>query len=207
MTVSIIGLNVETGGLPVFVFLFGENMAKRAGKRKQKGGASTSIRQPDPEILKRQKAFVESVARLADPLVVAEGMELVHVEYQREPAGLTLRLYLDKPGGVTLDDCVNISRQLDDLLDVHMQDAPPYRLEVSSPGLDRPVGKLNDFIRFKGHRAKIRLTTAVKGRQNFTGVLAGVIDEMVQLQVDNETVGLNFKDISRARLINFNGER
>ncbi len=58
-----------------------------------------------------------------------------------------------------------------------------------------------------GHRAKIRLTTAVEGRKNFSGVLAGVIDEMVQLQVDNETVSLNYKDITRARLINYNGER
>lgn len=207
MTVSIIGLNVETGGLPVFVFLFGENMAKRAGKRKQKSGAPTSIRQPDPEVLKRQRAFVESVARLAEPLVVAEGMELVHVEYQREPGGLMLRLYLDKPGGVTLDDCVDISRQLEDILDVHAQDAPPYRLEVSSPGIDRPVGKLNDFIRFIGHNARIRLATAVNGRKNFSGVLAGVIDEMVQLQVDSEMVSLNYKDITRARLINYNGER
>jgi len=207
VTVSIIGLNVETGCLPVFVFLFGEKMAKRAGKRKRKNGASASVRRPDPEVLKRQRAFVDSVARLADPLCTAEGMELVHVEYQREPGGLTLRLYLDKPGGVTLDDCVDISRQLEDILDVHAQDAPPYRLEVSSPGLDRPVGKLNDFVRFTGHRAKIRLATAVQGRQNFTGVLAGVLDEMVQLQVDDETVSLNFKDISRARLINYNGER
>jgi ribosome maturation factor RimP len=165
------------------------------------------LRQPDPEALERQRAFVDSVTRLADPLCVAEGMELVHVEYQREPGGLTLRLYLDKPGGVTLNDCVDISRELEDILDVHTQDTPPYRLEVSSPGLDRPVGKLKDFIRFMGHRAKIRLTAAVKGRQNFTGVLAGVIDEKVQLQVDNETVSLNFEDISRARLINYNGER
>ena len=207
MTVSIIGLNVETGCLPVFVFLFGEKMAKRAGKRKQKSGASASARRPDPAVLKRQRAFVDSVARLADPLCTAEGMELVHVEYQREPGGLTLRLYLDKPGGVTLDDCVDISRQLEDILDVHAQDAPPYRLEVSSPGLDRPVGKLDDFMRFMGHRAKIRLSTAVNGRKNYSGVLAGVIDEMVHLQVDGEMVSLNYKDITRARLINYNGER
>ena len=206
MTVSIIGLNVETGCLPVFVFLFGGNMAKRAGKRKAKGRAAAAARQSDPEILKRQRAFVDSVTRLADPLCTAEGMELVHVEYQREPGGLTLRLYLDKPGGVTLEDCVDISRQLEDILDVHTQDAPPYRLEVSSPGIDRPVGKLNDFIRFIGHGAKIRLTTDVKGRKNFTGVLAGVIDEVVQIQVDNEIVSLNFNDITRARLINYNGE-
>jgi ribosome maturation factor RimP len=122
-------------------------------------------------------------------------MELVHVEYQREPGGLTLRIYLDKPGGVTLDDCVDISRQLEDIMDVHAPDAPPYRLEVSSPGLDRPVGKLNDFVRFTGHRAKIRLATGVEGRRNFTGVLAGVIDERVQLQVDDETISLNFEDI------------
>jgi ribosome maturation factor RimP len=133
-------------------------------------------------------------------------MELVHVEYRREPGGLTLRLYLDKPGGVTLDHCVEISRQLDDILDVHAKDAPPYRLEVSSPGLDRPVGKLKDFIRFKGHRVKIRVRTAVNGRKNFNGVLVGVVDEMIQIQFDNETVSLNFKEITRARLINYYGE-
>ncbi|MBC2711980.1 MAG: ribosome maturation factor RimP [Desulfosarcina sp.] len=182
-------------------------MAKRAGKRKAKAGKRVAPRQSDLETLKRQRTFADSVTRLADPLCTAEGMELVHVEYQREPGGLTLRLYLDKPGGVTLDDCVDISRQLDDMLDVHTQDAPPYRLEVSSPGLDRPVGKLKDFIRFKGHRAKIRIAGAVNGRKNFTGVLAGVVDQMIQIQVDNETVNLNINDITRARLINYNGER
>ncbi|MEE4111690.1 MAG: ribosome maturation factor RimP [Desulfobacteraceae bacterium] len=182
-------------------------MVKRAGKRKPTSSASVPVRRPDPAALKRQRAFVDLVARLAGPLCSAEGMELVHVEYQREPGGLTLRLYLDKPGGVTLDDCVDISRQLADILDVHTQDAPPYRLEVSSPGLDRPVGKLDDFTRFLGHRARIRLAAAVNGRKNYTGVLAGVIDDMVQLQVDGETVSLNHKDITRARLINYNGER
>lgn len=161
----------------------------------------------DPETLKRQRAFVDTVTRLADPLCTAEGMELVHVEYQREPGGVTLRLYLDKPGGVTLDDCVDISRQLEDILDVHTKDAPPYRLEVSSPGIDRPVGKLEDFTRFQGHRARIRMVSAVNGRKNFAGVLSGVVDEMIQIQLDNETVSLSFNDISRARLINYNGER
>lgn len=153
-----------------------------------------------------QRRFVDQVTRLADPVCVAEGMELVHVEYQREPGGLTLRIYLDKPGGVTLDDCVDISRQLEDLLDVHTQEVPPYRLEVSSPGSQRPIGKLKDFIRFEGHRAKIRLAVAVNGRKNFTGVLAGVSNETVRLTLDKETVSLNFNDITRARLINYNGE-
>ncbi len=154
----------------------------------------------------RQQALVATVTRLATPLCNTEALELVHVEYQREPGGLTLRLFIDKPGGVTLDDCVAVSRQLEDVLDVHLQDAPPYRLEVSSPGIDRPMGKLEDFIRFEGRKARIRVGTAVNGRKNFTGRLAGVAGETIQLQVGDETIGLIFNDISRARLINYNGE-
>lgn len=180
-------------------------MAKRA-RPKSKNGARSVFRPADAEVLKRQRAFVDTVTRMAEPLCSAEGIELVHVEYQREPGGLTLRVYLDKSGGVTLDDCVDISRQLEDLLDVHLQEVPPYRLEVSSPGLERPVGKLKDFIRFKGQRARIRVGTAVGGRKNFTGVLTDVVDETIRLQMDKEMVSLNFNDITRARLINYNGE-
>ncbi len=182
-------------------------MAKRAAKRKSIGHPATAHHHVGAEALKRQRDFIQTVSSLAEPLCTAEGMELVHVEYQREPGGLTLRIYLDKPGGVTLDDCVEISRQLDDLLDVHAQDGPPYRLEVSSPGIDRPVGKLADFERFKGQRIKIRLSTTVYGRKNYTGVLDGVAGEMVQLIVNEERVGFNVNDILKARLINFNGER
>jgi len=181
-------------------------MVRRSLNANEKGQARPAPDLSDSDGRRRQRMFVDQVTRLAEPLCTAEGMELIHVEYQREPGGLTLRIYLDKPGGVTLDDCVDISRQLEDLLDVHTQDVPPYRLEVSSPGIDRPVGKLEDFIRFEGHRAKIRLAVAVNGRKNFTGVLAGVVDETVRLTLDKETVSLNYSDITRARLINYNGE-
>jgi ribosome maturation factor RimP len=186
--------------------IVGEKMPKRGGTSKAKAHKQTARGQSDPERLKRQRAFVEAAARLADPLCAAEGMELVHLEFQREPGGLTLRLYLDKPGGVTLEDCAQISRQLSDILDVQIQDAPPYRLEVSSPGLDRPLVKLADFDRFNGQRAKIRLAAAVNGRKNFTGVLVGVVGAIVQLQVESGMVGLPISDITRARLINYNGE-
>ena len=92
--------------------------------------------------------IVERVWQLAQPLCASEGVELVHVEYQREQGGRTLRLYLDKPGGVTLDDCAGISRHLGDLLDVSLETAASYRLEVSSPGSKRPLGRLEDFKRF-----------------------------------------------------------
>jgi ribosome maturation factor RimP len=186
--------------------IVGEKMPKRGGTSKAKAHKQAARSQSDPERLKRQRAFVDAAARLADPLCAAEGMELVHLEFQREPGGLTLRLYLDKPGGVTLEDCAQISRQLSDILDVQIQDAPPYRLEVSSPGLDRPLVKLADFDRFNGQRAKIRLAAAVNGRKNFTGVLVGVVGAIVQLQVESGMVGLPISDITRARLINYNGE-
>ena len=205
---------METGCWPVFVFLLGEKMTRRTARRKPRGGPASGRPwvpkkgpKEDPKTRERQRALVHTVNRLADPLCRAEGMELVHVEYQREPGGLTLRIYLDKPGGVTLGDCADISRQLSDILDLHLQDTAPYRLEVSSPGIDRPVGKLEDFMRFRGYRAKIRMATPVNGRKNFTGVLAGVVGETIQLALHDETVSLNIKEIIRTRLINYNGER
>ena len=146
------------------------------------------------------------VWRLAEPLCRAEGVELVQVEYQREHGGLTLRLYLDKPGGVTLDDCADISRQLGDLLDVSLELTTPYRLEVSSPGLQRPLGKLSDFERFKGYPAKVRTTRPLNGQKNFSGILNGVSGLEVQLTLDKGPVTIALSDIAKAHLINYNGE-
>lgn len=145
--------------------------------------------------------MVGKVWRLAEPLCLSEGLELVHVEYRREPAGRTLRIYLDKPGGVTLDDCVNISRQLGDLLDVGLETEASYRMEVSSPGIQRPLGRLGDFERYKGSRAKVRTAQALEGRKNFTGTVQGLSGLSVLLMVDNQTVSIAFTDIVKAHLI------
>ena len=147
------------------------------------------------------------LTKLLQPLIEDLGYEFVGLEQSSNPKNPVVVIYIDHDRGIAIEDCEKVSREVAALLDVEDPIPGQYSLEVSSPGLDRPVGKLNDFMRFMGHRAKIRLATAVQGRQNFTGVLAGVIEEMVQLQVDDETVSLNFKDISRARLINYNGER
>jgi ribosome maturation factor RimP len=146
------------------------------------------------------------VWRLAAPLCRAEGVELVQVEYQREHGGLTLRLYLDKPGGITLDDCADISRQLGDLLDVGIDFQVPYRLEISSPGSQRPLGKLSDFERFKGCRAKVRTTRPLNGQKNFSGILNGVSGLDVQLTLEQGAVRIALSDIAKAHLINYNGE-
>ncbi|MFH0728600.1 MAG: ribosome maturation factor RimP [Pseudomonadota bacterium] len=150
-----------------------------------------------------QTLLVSRVSALAETLCDAEGMELVFVEFLREPAGRILRIYIDKPGGLSLNDCVSVSRQLGDILDVDLENLGPYSLEVSSPGLERPLWKVRDYDRFKGRVAKIRIRVAVENQKNFKGILLGVTDEIVTLRVEGteRTVAIPFKDIARARLV------
>jgi len=150
------------------------------------------------------KSGRDSIARvrlLAETLCESEGIELVHVEYQPEAGGQTLRLYIDKDGGITMDDCAYISRQVGDLLDVSTEDLPPYNLEVSSPGLDRPLGKMTDFEKYRGKIVSIKTVRSVDGRRNFKGVLQGVVDTRVNIRLGDKTVAIPFKEISKARLV------
>lgn len=101
---------------------------------------------------------------------------------------------------------MNISRQLGDLLDVNLNSDGSYNLEISSPGSDRPLGKKQDFERFSGMEAKIRVAEPVDGRKNFKGILLGISGDVVTLLVDDKTVAIAFQNISRARLVNYNGE-
>ena len=108
-----------------------------------------------------------------------------------------------------LDDCASISRELSDLFDVYLDEKTalgPYRLEVSSPGTDRPIGKKSDFGRFQGCRAGIRTTRPMNGQKNFSGIIAGISKGSVDLQTEKETVSIPFEEIARARLINYHGE-
>ncbi len=162
-------------------------------------------------LFKTESTLVSQVIDLAEPLCQAEGVELVHIEYQRESTGRVLRLFLDHPQGVSLDDCVNISRQLSDLLDVYLEEseaekAIAYNLEVSSPGIERPLGKLVDFEKFAGKRALVKTITPINGRKQFKGVLAGVSGEKVKLKNQEKTIQIPFNEIMKARLIEMNGE-
>ncbi len=150
--------------------------------------------------------IISRVNELAGPLCDAEGIELVYTEYQREPHGMILRIYIDKPGGSTLQDCTHVSRQLQDLLDVHLAVTDNYYLEVSSPGVNRPLGKLSDFDRFKGCQVKIKVLQPIDGQKKFTGVLSGVLKEAVAIHVGDRIVEIPYQDITRARLVNYNGD-
>ena len=157
-------------------------------------GVSTKPAVPAEKLAKTATALVE-------PICLAAGLELVLAEFRREPAGRILRLYIDRPeGGVTLEDCTHISRQVTDLLDVSMEDIGPYNLEVSSPGIQRPLVKPADYGRFVGKKARIRLREPVKGQKKFKGTLSAATDETVQLETETGTVSFNFSQIARARL-------
>ncbi|MDM8523127.1 ribosome maturation factor RimP [Desulfococcaceae bacterium HSG8] len=192
---------------------------QRKRKRKESGRKHRNLekRHPENESVRsgsqeRDKEIVSQIKNLAEPLCEAEGMELVHIEYQRETNGRVLRLYIDKPGGVMLDDCASISRQLGDILDVALDTIGPYSLEVTSPGHDRPLGKEADFERFQGNIIKIRTFRPVDGRKNFRGVLSGLTEGTrstdtsetsvcVKLLADNKEIFIPFQEIARARLV------
>ncbi len=175
-------------------------MTADENRPRENDAAASGDRVITPGFPKEQKVIARVYA-LSDPLCEAEGMELVNVEYQREPRGRILRLYIDKPGGVKVDDCVNISRQVSDLLDVSMDDIGAYHLEVSSPGIDRPLARERDFIRFKGQKIHIKTSRPVEGKKSFKGILDGISNGAVCLVVGDRTVAIPFEEIRRARLI------
>jgi len=186
-----------------FCFFFGTQTVGRPLKTKkgQKGDRSAVKRREQntwsPGNIKKMIARAKDVL---DTLCAAEGIELVHVECQREAGGRILRLYIDRPGGVTLDDCINISRQSSDLLDVYLEDAGPYSLEVSSPGPNRPLGNRRDFDRFKGKRITIKSEFPVEGKKKISGILLGISEDLVSISTGDRTVSVPYHEILTARL-------
>src|SRR5688500_2588802 len=121
----------------------------------------------------------ERLEAIAAPVCKAHGVEIVDCSFGREPGGAVVRVLIDRAGaGVSLADCQNVSRDLSTALDVEGQDIPgPYRLEVSSPGLDRPLVKKHDFEKFAGKEIKLQTRIPVGDRRNFRGTLLGVEGE------------------------------
>ena len=135
---------------------------------------------------------------VVEPVVAGMGYELV--DLQASNGGRMLRLFIDKPGGIDVEDCAAVSRQLSRVLEVEGVDYE--RLEVSSPGLDRPLRKHGDFARFAGHKAEVRMRTPdASGRRRFVGVLRGTEAGRLSMELDGQTVALELGDVERARLV------
>lgn len=144
--------------------------------------------------------IIQDIEAYATPLLRDMGLELVEVQYRREGHGWVVRLFIDREGGVTIDDCASVSRQLSAWLDVEDLISHAYNLEVSSPGLERPLKKREDFIRFAGRKARVKLQEPLDGRRVFTGIIDRVGEDGVVLLLDEGPVSLAFDVMARARL-------
>jgi ribosome maturation factor RimP len=145
---------------------------------------------------------VNKQSQLIEPVVAGHGYELVEVEWKNE-SGWILRVFIDKPvGGVSLDDCAAVSRELSAVLDVADVIGPAYSLEVSSPGLNRPLKKESDFARFIGKKAKIRTRHPVgDARRNFSGTLISVADGKVKIDVGDQVCEVPVSEVEKANLV------
>ncbi len=144
------------------------------------------------------------IEALLSPAVESLGLELLGLEFRPGNGNALLRLYIDAPGregGVTLDDCEAVSREVSALMDVHDPIDSHYTLEVSSPGIDRPLFKPAHFARFIGESAKIALEFPQDGRRRFQGAILAVEGDVVTIEQDGQPVALSCSSIQKARLV------
>jgi len=149
----------------------------------------------------RREQYEQQTEELLEPIVTGYGFELVDVEYVKEAGTWYLRAYIDKPGGITVDDCEVVSRQFSDILDEkdYIEDA--YIFEVSSPGLGRPLKKEKDFKRSMGEEVEIRTYRAIDRQKEFTGILKAYDNDTVTIAYEDDTEQVfNKSDIALIRL-------
>ncbi len=140
------------------------------------------------------------IADMLRPTVTALGFELWGVEYLSQGRHSVVRLYIDSPDGITVDDCATVSGQVEGVLDVEDPIAGEYTLEVSSPGMDRPLFTLEQYTGCAGEMVEVRLRSPFEGRRKYTGLLKGVEGEDVVIEVDDQEVLLPYDSIEKARV-------
>jgi ribosome maturation factor RimP len=147
------------------------------------------------------ESVLKEIEQLIEPVLAEMGIELVDVEYLSGQGRRVLRIYADRPTGINLDDCAMVSREIGNLLDVKDLLRHHYVLEVSSPGLDRPLKKEKDFFRATGRRIKVKTTVPLKGRRNFSGVLQSFENGILQLELDDTVVQIPEESVKKANLV------
>lgn len=151
----------------------------------------------------RKDDILEKVRAVAGPVAAAEGLELVEVELGGAGGRTTLRLFIDKPGGVSLDDCSSISRAVSAALDVEDPLDGAYDLEVSSPGLDRPLRTPEHFLKYAGQKVRVKTYGPIpecENRKTFVGTLQGFQDGKVAVDVDGKLFQVPHQQISKANI-------
>ena len=143
---------------------------------------------------------IENLHNLLEPGAEALGLELVAVEMAGRDGNI-LRVYINSPNGISVDDCAAASHQFSAILDVEDPISGKYNLEVSSPGLDRPLVKTSHFEEVVGETVKIRTRWPIQGRRRFTGILTRTSDDAALVEVDGEVYEVPYEDMERARLV------
>ncbi len=143
----------------------------------------------------------EQLEMLIAPVVTGLGFELWGIEYLSQGRHTVLRVFIDSEDGIHVDDCAAVSRQLSGVFDVEDPIAGEYNLEVSSPGMDRPLFTLSHYERYVGHKVQIRLRVPFEGRRKFSGLLKGVEGDEVVVEVDNHEYLLPIDSIDKANIV------
>lgn len=144
---------------------------------------------------------IEEISKYAASLLPSMGLELVEVQFRREGHGWVLRIFIDSEQGITIDHCADVSREISAYLDVEDLIDYQYNLEVSSPGLERPLKSLMDFERYMGKKARVKLREPIDGQKVQIGIIEQVIDNEIELELeDGKKVRFSFDSINKARL-------
>jgi ribosome maturation factor RimP len=148
------------------------------------------------------KVDLDQLGKTVEALLLAEGLELIDLEFRKEARGWVLRIFMDKPGGVTLDDCAAISREIGDQIEVNELIPHSYTLEVSSPGLDRPLKKEKDFLRSLGKLIQLSTNVPLEGQTFFKGILLDYqTSDCLRLAETKKTWDIPVGCITKARLV------
>ena len=151
--------------------------------------------------MSKREQYEQKTEELLLPIIERNGFELVDVEYVKEAGSWYLRAYIDKPGGITVDDCADVSREFSDILDAKDYIEDTYIFEVSSPGLGRPLKKDKDFKRSLGEEVEIRTYRAIDRQKEFIGILVEYDTDTVTIEYEDETTQtFNRGDIALIRL-------
>jgi ribosome maturation factor RimP len=138
---------------------------------------------------------------LVEPILLDMGFELIDVEYLSLDGRWILRLYIDKEGGVAIDDCVRVSHELEDLIEVKDIINHEYVLEVSSPGLNRPLKREKDYLRVIGENIRVRSVKPIEGQRNFTGRLRGFHEGTICLETESRVIELPLDEVEKSNLV------
>ena len=146
-------------------------------------------------------SIYQLVSELIEPTVTEHNIELVDVEYIKAGKIWILRVFIDKKQGITVLDCQKLSREIEDLIEIHELISDPYTLEVSSPGLDRPLKKEADFLRNKNKQIQLNTYAPIEGGKNFSGIVLDVKDKTLFLKNKDNCIELELANIAQAKLV------